>query len=151
MHFKHEIIAPRFSLTERSEAKANSVSVMRNYAVGRKASDPDRTDPERAVASIQGIAAAWLLVLAAALVALLPNALSIAEATAARTAYLARAEVTEVLRSMPSMLQQGLDTADILGDGAPWGWSEIGSASSNDPLRAGDGLARDHEESHGNA
>jgi hypothetical protein len=131
---------------------------MRNYAVGRKASDPDRTNPERAVASIQGIAAAWLLVLAAALVALLPNALSIAEAAAARTAYLARAEVTEVLRSMPSMLQphdlivsQGLDTADILGDGAPWGWSEIGSASSNGPLRAGDGPARDHEESHGNA
>ena len=131
---------------------------MGNYAVGRKASDPDRTDPERAVASIQGIAAAWLLVLAAALVALLPSALSIAEATAARTAYLARAEVTEVLRSMPSMLQphdlivsQGLDTADILGDGAPWGSSEIGSDSSNDPLRAGDGLARDHEESHGNA
>jgi hypothetical protein len=131
---------------------------MRNYAVGRKASDPDRTDPEQAVASIQDIAAAWLLVLAAALVAFLPNALSIAEATAVRTAYLARVEVTEVLRSMPSMLQphdlivsQGLDTADILGDGVPWGWSEIGSASSHGPLRAGDGLARDHEESHGNA
>jgi hypothetical protein len=98
---------------------------MRDYAVGRKASDPDRTNPERAVASIQGIAAAWLLVLAAALVALLPSALTIAEATAARTASLARSEVTEVLRSMPSMLQphdlilsQMPDAADILGDGA---------------------------------
>lgn len=97
---------------------------MRNCAIDRKASDPDQMDPERAAVSVRAIAAAWLLVLAAGLVALLPSALDIAEAAMVRTAYLARSEITEVLPRLPNVPQphdltpsQMPDAADILGNG----------------------------------
>jgi hypothetical protein len=78
---------------------------MRDYEIFREASDPDRTDPVRAVASFQGIAAAWLLVLAAAFIALLPCVVNVAEAKVVRTAHVARSEIVELLRSVPSSLQ----------------------------------------------
>lgn len=78
---------------------------MRDHEIFREASDSDRTDPVRAVASFQGIAAAWLLVLAAAAVAVLPCAVTVAEASAARTAHVARSEITAFLRGVPNALQ----------------------------------------------
>ncbi len=78
---------------------------MLNHTNDHKISDPDWTDPERAVASLQGIAAAWLLVLGVALVALLPDVLSVAHASAVRTAEVARSEIAQVLGRGPEAPQ----------------------------------------------
>ncbi len=75
---------------------------MRDHEFLREAADLDRTDPARAVASIQGIAAAWLLVLAAAAIALLPCAVTVAEASVVHTAHVARSEITLLLHDHPA-------------------------------------------------
>ncbi len=94
---------------------------MRDYEFYNGTSDPDRTSPARAVASIQGIAAAWLLVLGAAFVALLPCAMNIAEASVVRTAHVARTEIAQLLQKVPGSPQarhpslgRGAGTGDVL-------------------------------------
>jgi len=77
---------------------------MPRHDIDREAADADRTDPRRAVASLQGVAAAWLLVLAAGLVAVLPGALSVAEHSAIRSAHAARLEITEFAHKVPEAL-----------------------------------------------
>lgn len=93
---------------------------MRDYPIDRKASDPDQTDPGRAVASLQGIAAAWLVVLAAALVTLLPSTLSTVEALVVHAAHVVRSEIMEFSVSTPNALQphdlimnRGPDMTDV--------------------------------------
>lgn len=94
---------------------------MRDDDIFRETSDPDRTDPARAVASFRGIAAAWLLVLAAAAVAVLPSAVNVAEASAVHTAHAARSEITVLLhgvssslRSRPAILSRARAVAETL-------------------------------------
>jgi len=77
---------------------------MPRHDIDREASDVDRTDPQRAVASLQGIAAAWLLVLALGVVAILPSALSVAEHSAIRTARAASLELAALAQRVPQAL-----------------------------------------------
>ncbi|HTZ76346.1 MAG TPA: hypothetical protein VMC10_00485 [Stellaceae bacterium] len=77
---------------------------MPNHESHREADDIDRTDPRRAAASLQGIAAAWLLVLAAGLVAILPTAVDAAEHSVLRTARAAQLELTTLARTLPHRL-----------------------------------------------
>ena len=80
------------------------IPAMTRHEIDREASDADRTDPQRAVASLQGIAAAWLLVLAVGAVAVLPGALHVAEHSALRTVHVARLEINGLAHEVPRRL-----------------------------------------------
>jgi len=102
---------------------------MPRHDIDREASDVDRTDPQRAVASLQGIAAAWLLVLALGVVAILPSALSVAEHSAIRTARAASLELSALAQRVPRVLTH----RPSLSRGSGTGTAFAAAASRLDP------------------